>query len=75
MLFLKVRGDQECQLPCLTGASQGIGRATAIRLRTILYLPVAFLSKDFLFLAASFYLLKQDFARVAMEIEPIRFGT
>jgi hypothetical protein len=35
-----------------------------------MYLPVAFLSKDFLFLAASFYLLKQDFARVAMNIEP-----
>ena len=35
-----------------------------------MYLPVAFLSKDFLFLAASFYLLKQDFARVTMNIEP-----
>jgi uncharacterized membrane protein YkgB len=34
-----------------------------------MYLPVAFLLKDFLFLAASFYLLKQDFTRVAMEIE------
>jgi uncharacterized membrane protein YkgB len=34
-----------------------------------MYLPVAFLSKDVLFLAASFYLLKQDFTRVAMEIE------
>ena len=34
-----------------------------------MYLPVAFLMKDFLFLAASFYLLKQDFARVAMGIE------
>jgi uncharacterized membrane protein YkgB len=39
-----------------------------------MYLPVAFLSKDFLFLAVSFYLLKQDFTRVAMEIEPIRSG-
>jgi uncharacterized membrane protein YkgB len=39
-----------------------------------MYLPVAFLSKDFLFLAASFYLLKQDFARVAMKTEPIRSG-
>jgi uncharacterized membrane protein YkgB len=29
-----------------------------------MYLPVAFLLKDFLFLAASFYLLKQDFAGV-----------
>ena len=34
-----------------------------------MYLPVAFLMKDFLFLAASFYLLKQDFVRVAQEIE------
>jgi uncharacterized membrane protein YkgB len=33
-----------------------------------MYLPAAFLVKDFLFLAASFYLLKQDFTRVAMEI-------
>jgi hypothetical protein len=39
-----------------------------------MYLPVAFLSKDFLFLVVSFYLLKQDFTRVAMEIEPIRSG-
>ena len=39
-----------------------------------MYLAVAFLSKDFLFLAVSFYLLKQDFTRVAMEIEPIRSG-
>jgi uncharacterized membrane protein YkgB len=32
-------------------------------------LPVAFLMKDFLFLAASFYLLKQDLTRAALEIE------
>ena len=32
-----------------------------------MYLPVAFLVKDFLFLAASFYLLKQDLTRVALE--------
>jgi uncharacterized membrane protein YkgB len=30
-----------------------------------MYLPVAFLMKDFLFLAASFYLLKQDLTRGA----------
>ena len=30
-------------------------------------LPVAFLTKDFLFLAASFYLLKQDLTRAALE--------
>ena len=30
-------------------------------------LPVAFLMKDFLFLAASFYLLKQDLTRAAQE--------
>lgn len=34
-----------------------------------MYLPVAFLMKDFLFLAASFYLLKQDLTRAALEIE------
>jgi uncharacterized membrane protein YkgB len=34
-----------------------------------MYLPVAFLVKDFLFLAASFYLLKRDFTRAAREIE------
>jgi uncharacterized membrane protein YkgB len=34
-----------------------------------MYLPMAFLMKDFLFLAASFYLLKQDFMHTAMEIE------
>ena len=33
-----------------------------------MYLPVAFLMKDFLFLAASFYLLKQDLTREAREI-------
>jgi uncharacterized membrane protein YkgB len=33
-----------------------------------MYLPVAFLMKDFLFLAASFYLLKQDLTRAALEI-------
>jgi uncharacterized membrane protein YkgB len=35
-----------------------------------MYLPVAFLMKDFLFLAASFYLLKQDLMRAAAEIAP-----
>jgi hypothetical protein len=30
-----------------------------------MYLPVAFLMKDFLFLAASFYLLKQNLTRAA----------
>jgi uncharacterized membrane protein YkgB len=35
-----------------------------------MYLPVAFLMKDFLFLAASFYLLKQDLTREAREISP-----
>lgn len=39
-----------------------------------MYLPVAFLLKDFLFLAASFYLLKQDFTRVAMGVERARLG-
>ena len=34
----------------------------------LMYLPVAFLMKDFLFLAASFYLLKQDVTRVARDI-------
>jgi uncharacterized membrane protein YkgB len=33
-----------------------------------MYLPVAFLMKDFLFLAASFYLLKQDLTRAALRI-------
>jgi uncharacterized membrane protein YkgB len=33
-----------------------------------MYLPVAFLLKDVLFLAASFYLLKQDLMRVAMKV-------
>jgi uncharacterized membrane protein YkgB len=33
-------------------------------------LPVAFLMKDILFLAASFYLLKQDLMRVALEPAP-----
>ena len=37
-----------------------------------MYLPVAFLMKDFLFLAASFYLLKQDVARAAVEVAPKR---
>jgi uncharacterized membrane protein YkgB len=35
-----------------------------------MYLPVAFLMKDFLFLVASFYLLKQDLTRAALEIAP-----
>lgn len=34
-----------------------------------MYLPVAFLMKDFIFLAASFYLLKQDLIREAAQIE------
>ena len=33
-----------------------------------MYLPVAFLMKDFLFLAASFYLLKQDLIRAVAPI-------
>ncbi len=33
-----------------------------------MYLPVAFLMKDILFLAASFYLLKQDLMRAASEV-------
>ena len=33
-----------------------------------MYLPVAFLMKDFLFLATSFYLLKQDLTQAAMQI-------
>jgi uncharacterized membrane protein YkgB len=33
-----------------------------------MYLPVAFLVKDFILLAASFYLLKQDVMRAAAEI-------
>jgi hypothetical protein len=33
-----------------------------------MYLPVAFLMNDFLFLAASFYLLKQHLMRAAPEI-------
>jgi uncharacterized membrane protein YkgB len=35
----------------------------------IMTLPLGFLMKDVLFLAASFYLLKQDLARAAMDIE------
>jgi len=35
----------------------------------IFTLPMGFLMKDVLFLAASFYLLKQDLARAAMDIE------
>jgi uncharacterized membrane protein YkgB len=34
----------------------------------IMTLPLGFLMKDFLFLAASFYLLKQDLTRAALEI-------
>jgi uncharacterized membrane protein YkgB len=38
----------------------------------IMTLPVGFLMKDFLFLAASFYLLKQDLTRAALEqIRPV----
>ena len=33
-----------------------------------MYLPVGFLMKDFLFLAASFYLLKQDLTRASLEM-------
>ena len=42
-----------------------------------MYLPVAFLMKDFLFLAVSFTLLKQDLTGAAAEIERIiaRSGT
>jgi hypothetical protein len=36
----------------------------------IFTLPMGFLMKDVLFLAASFYLLKQDLVRAAMEIRP-----
>src|SRR6201987_3368657 len=35
----------------------------------IMTLPLGFLMKDFLFLAVSFYLLKQDLTRAAQEIE------
>jgi len=35
----------------------------------IMTLPVGFLTKDILFLVASFYLLKQDLTRAAQEIE------
>src|ERR1700756_3266244 len=36
----------------------------------IMTLPLGFLMKDVLFLAASFYLLKQDLVRAAMKIKP-----
>lgn len=36
-----------------------------------MYLPVGFLMKDFLFLAASFYLFKQDLTREAREDAPM----
>jgi hypothetical protein len=36
----------------------------------IMTLPLGFLMKDVLFLAASFYLLKQDLVRAALEIKP-----
>ena len=36
----------------------------------IFTLPMGFLMKDVLFLAASFYLLKQDLVRAALEIKP-----
>jgi uncharacterized membrane protein YkgB len=35
----------------------------------IMTLPLGFLMKDFLFLAVSFYLLKQDLARAALDME------
>jgi uncharacterized membrane protein YkgB len=38
----------------------------------LMNLPVAFLMKDVLFLAASFYLLKQDLTRAALEAETDR---
>ena len=36
----------------------------------IMTLPLGFLMKDVLFLAASFYLLKQDLVRTALEVKP-----
>src|SRR5580698_9219686 len=36
----------------------------------IMTLPLGFLMKDVLFLAASFYLLKQDLVRAALEVKP-----
>jgi uncharacterized membrane protein YkgB len=41
----------------------------------LMYLPVAFLVKDVLFLAASFYLLKQDLTRAALETGGVEFGS
>jgi hypothetical protein len=38
----------------------------------IMTLPLGFLMKDVLFLVASFYLLKQDLTRAALEITPRR---
>lgn len=38
----------------------------------VMNLPVAFLMKDILFLAASFYLLKQDLTRAALAMAPDR---
>jgi len=38
----------------------------------VMNLSVAFLMKDFLFLAASFYLLTQDLTRVVLEVAPGR---
>jgi hypothetical protein len=35
-----------------------------------MYLPVAFLTKDVLYLAASFYLFDQDLMRVALDVAP-----
>lgn len=37
-----------------------------------MYLPMAFLMKDILFLAASFHLLKQDLTRTALEMDRSR---
>jgi hypothetical protein len=36
-------------------------------------LPVGFLTKDILFLVASFYLLKQDVRRAALEVASVEF--
>jgi uncharacterized membrane protein YkgB len=39
----------------------------------IMTLPVGFLTKDILFLVASFYLLKQDVRRAALEVASVEF--
>jgi uncharacterized membrane protein YkgB len=40
----------------------------------IMTLPLGFLMKDFLFLAVSFYLLKQDLVRAAVEIKYLKMS-